>query len=577
MLKFKKTDIFLLLFCIITIVFQVWMDLSLPDYMATVTKLIQTPNSDIREIGQNGIRMFGCAFLSMIAAVGTIYCSAKLSANIGWQLRRSIFRKVISFNNEEITKFSTASLITRTTHDVEHAQGILIMALQSMIKAPLMFICAITKISNQAWQWTAVTVGAVVIIVVVLGCAVAMAIPKFKIIQQLIDKTNKLIRENLNGLRVVRAYNAEKFQENKFETVNDELTSASMFAHRTMAIMAPLMTCIMSGISLIIYWTGAYLMDAAAMSDRLNIFSNMVVYSSYAMQVIMSFLMLTSLFVMLPRSLVHVKRIREVMKTTANMKNGKISSLNTIEKIEFKNVSFAYPDGDSNVIENISFDIKQGETVAIVGATASGKSSLAKLILRFYDTTSGQILFNGIDIKDLDMKVVRDKIGYISQKAILFSGDIEQNVAYGQKNINHDKLWNALVTAQAFDFVSKLDDKEHANVAQNGANFSGGQKQRISIARAIYKEPEILIFDDSFSALDYQTDKILRESLRERAKNATKIIVAQRIGTIKDADKIIVLENGQLVGCDKHKNLLENCEAYKEIALSQLSEEELYG
>ncbi len=561
------------------VVGQVWLNLTMPGYMSAITTLVETPGSEMSEILLNGVMMLLCAVGSMACAVATGFFAARIGAGYGRTLRDKVFKKVLTFNNEEIGKFSTASLITRTTNDITRVQMIVAMGLQSIVMAPIMMVWAIAKIAGKQWQWSVATGIVVVLILIMLVLVVILVMPKFRIIQRLTDALNRVTRENLNGIRVVRAYNAEDYQEQKFEKANKELTDTNLFTNRVMAVMMPMMTLLSSGITLAIYWIGAYLINAADQMDRLGIFSDMVVFTSYAMQVIMSFTLLAMIFIMLPRVMVSVRRINEVLDTEVQMKNGtEEESSGKPGTLEFRHVNFRYPGGSGDVLHDISFSAQPGQTVAIIGATASGKSSLVNLIPRFYDVSGGQVLVDGVDVRDYDMAVLRDKIGYISQRAVLFSGTVDTNVAYGQETIDEDRTWEALKTAQADGFVKEMDGELKAPVAQGGTNVSGGQKQRLSIARAVYKDPEIYIFDDSFSALDYKTDKALRQALDEETHTSTKLIVAQRIGTIRNADQIIVLADGQVAGIGTHEELMDTCDEYREIALSQLSEEELnYG
>lgn len=578
--KMKKREWGMVLCSLVFIVVQVWLDLKMPEYMSTITTLVETPGSDLNEILLNGGYMLLCAVGSMVAAMITGYFAAKVAAGLSKTLREQVYKKVMHFNSEEMGRFSTASLITRTTNDITQVQTIVAMGLQAIIKAPILLVWAILKISNKQWQWSVATAGAVLVILAVLTIAVILALPKFQIIQKLTDNLNRVTRENLTGIRVVRAYNAEKYQENKFEKANDELTSTNLFANRVMALLMPTMTFVSSGISLVIYWIGAYLIDAAEMTERLSIFSDMVVFSSYAMQVIMAFMLLTMMFIMLPRVMVSIRRINEVIDTEIAIKDGTLTGddLPQQGEIEFRNVSFRYPDAGDYTLRNISFTAHKGETVALIGVTGSGKSTLVNLIPRFYDATEGEILVDGIDIRKYSQTALRNKLGYVPQRAVLFSGTVESNVAYGdngQPAPQSAEISEAVSMAQASEFVTKMNGGLSARIAQGGTNVSGGQKQRLSIARAICRRPEIYIFDDSFSALDYKTDRILRTALNEKLKDATKLIVAQRIGTIRNADKIIVLDDGKIVGMGTHEELMKNCFEYQEIARSQLSEEEL--
>jgi len=564
---------------LIFIVAQVWLDLKMPDYMSTITTLVQTPGSEMSDILLNGGYMLLCAVGSMIAAMITGYFAARVAAGLSKTVREKVFKKVMHFNSEEIGRFSTASLITRTTNDITQVQMIVAMGLQAIIKAPILLVWAIIKISGKQWQWSLATAAAVLVILVVLMIAVVLALPKFKIIQQLTDNLNRVTRENLTGIRVVRAYNAEKFQEDKFEKANEELTKTNLFSNRVMALLMPTMSFVTSAISLAIYWIGAYIIDAADITGRLTIFSDMVVFSSYAMQVIMAFTMLTMMFIMLPRVLVSARRINEVLDTEISLKDGslEIPDTNVQGQIEFRNVSFRYPDAGDYVLENISFTAEAGQTVAIIGSTGSGKSTLVGLIPRFYDATEGEVLVDGVNVKNYTQKGLRNRLGYVSQRAVLFSGSVKSNVMYGDngKNQLSEDMVEAVSIAQAYDFVEKMDGQYDARIAQGGTNVSGGQKQRLSIARAICRRAEIYIFDDTFSALDYKTDSTLRMALNSKLRTATKLIVAQRIGTIRNADKIIVLDSGKIAGMGTHDELMQTCEAYQEIARSQLSEEEL--
>ena len=563
------------------IVVQVWLDLKLPDFMAEVTRLTQTPGSEMVDIWLNGGYMLLCALGSIMAAVIVGYFAARISASFSQRLRSLLFNKVESFSMEEINRFSTSSLITRSTNDVTQIQMLIVMGLQLAVKAPIMAVWAITKILGKGFEFTMIVGVAVILVLLMVTILMILVIPKFKKMQTLIDNITRVTRENLTGLRVIRAYNAENYQEDKFEVANKELTDTQKFTNRAMSIMMPFMNVLMSGLSLGIYWVGAYLIDAAGAMDRLTIFSNMVVFSSYAVQVIMSFMMLVMLFIMLPRASVSAKRINEVLDTEPKILDGNktIGKTNLAGEVEFRSVSFKYPDASQNVLEDISFKAKQGETVAFIGSTGSGKSTLINLIPRFFDATEGEVLINGVNVKDYKLESLLNKIGYVSQKAVLFKGTVESNVAYGdngkEQGYDMDEVKKAVQIAQAEDFVKKMDDGYQGSIAQGATNLSGGQKQRIAIARAVCRKPEIYIFDDSFSALDYKTDRLLRSALKKETAGVTSIIVAQRIGTIIDADQIIVLDEGRIVGKGTHKELLRNCTVYKEIAMSQLSEEEL--
>lgn len=577
--QMRKKDWLLVGVCILFIVFQVWLDLKLPDYMSEITTLVQTEGSEMIDILLNGGYMLLCAFGSLLAAVVTGYFVAKIAANFSRDLRKRIFDKVEDFSLQEVKKFSTSSLITRTTNDVTQIEMLIAMGLQMLIKAPITAVWAITKILNKSWQWSALTGVAVVILLSVIGFLIAIILPKFKIVQKLIDKINGITRENLTGIRVVRAFNAEEFQEAKFSKVNNDLTNLQLFNQKKLAIMQPIMYLVMYGLTLGIYFIGAYLIQDAGLSIKLSLFSDMVVFSSYAMQVIMSFLMLAIIFMIVPRASVSAKRINEVLDENIEIQD--LVSVSAKPKevgtVAFKNVSFKYADADEYILKNISFEAKKGETVAFLGSTGSGKSTLLNLIPRFYDATEGEVLVDGVNVKDYKQQDLHDLLGYVPQKAVLFKGTIKSNVAYGEngKNITDTKIKEAIHVAQADDFVLKLEDTYDHAIAQGGTNVSGGQKQRLSIARAIARDPEIYLFDDSFSALDYKTDATLRKELKKYTKDTTTLIVAQRIGTVMNADKILVLENGECVGIGTHKELLKNCEVYKQIALSQLSKEEL--
>ena len=562
------------------IVLQVWLDLTMPDYMADITRLVQTEGSTMSEILTAGGKMLACALGSLAAAVATAVCAAKIATGFAATLRGKLFHKVQSFSMEEIGHFSTASLITRSTNDVTQIQMLIVMGLQMLIKAPIMAVWAICKISNKQWEWTLTTGIAVVILLAVVGTCLMLVTPKFKKIQFLTDDLNRVTRENLTGLSVVRAYNAESYQEKKFEHANDALTGINLFAQRTMAFMLPSIQLVMSGLTLAIYWIGAVLINGAGMVDKIQLFSDMMVFSQYAIQVVMAFMMLVMIFMILPRASVAANRIREVLDTEPSIEDGNRAEGKKGKEgeIEFKNVSFRYPDADGEVLQNISFTAKKGETVALIGATGCGKSTVINLIPRFYDATEGEVLVDGVNVKDYTQKDLRNRIGYVSQKATLFTGTIRSNVAYGdngKQSASEEEVNAAVSIAQASEFVDNLEDGCDAYVAQGGANLSGGQKQRLSIARAIARKPEILIFDDSFSALDYKTDRILRQTLAKECKDSTRIIVAQRIGTIRDADRIIVLEDGKIAGMGRHEELMQNCGVYQQIALSQLSKEEL--
>ena len=572
----RKKDWLFVCISLCFIVFQVWLDLRLPDYMAEITRLIQTPDSALSSVVWAGMKMLACAILSMAAMFVVGYFVAQVAAGLSKRLREAVYDKVISFSMEEMGKFSTASLITRSTNDISQVQMVIAIGLQASVRAPIMAVWAITKIINKNLMWSAATGVAIAFLLVLIAVIFVLVVPGFQKMQTLTDNINRVARENLSGVRVVRAYNAEKYQEDKFEEANEELTSVNLFNQKIMALMSPVMTLISSGLTLSIYWIGVYLIDKAALQDKITLFSDMIVFSSYAMQVIMSFMMLTFTFIILPRAIVSSKRINEVLDTKNRIMDGE-GCENTSETgtVEFRNVSFHYPDATDDIISDINFKANKGEMVAFIGATGSGKTTLINLIPRFYDVTGGEVLVDGVNVKKYKLYELRKKIGYAPQKALLFSGTIEENVCYGADTPDSERLNEALSISQAKEFVEKLTYNVKSKISQGAVNVSGGQKQRLSIARSLYNKPEILIFDDSFSALDYRTDKILRKELRERSKGSTSLIVAQRIGTIMEADLIIVLEEGRVVGQGKHKELLKSCPIYKEIAMSQLSEEEL--
>ena len=577
--NFTKKDYLLIFISFIFILVQVWLDLKLPDYMSEITKLVQTEGSKMSAILENGGYMLLCAFGSLLSAILVGYISSNVSASFSKTIRKKLFNKVENLGIAEVKNFSTSSLITRTTNDITQIQMFISMGLQLLIKAPVTAIWAVTKILNKNIAWSAVTAVAVIILLVTILALMSIVMPRFKRVQKLTDKLNGVTRENLTGIRVVRAFNAEKYQEDKFSKVNNELTNTQLFNQKAFAIMQPVMYLVMYFLTLSIYFIGADLINKAMMSDKLSLFSDMVVFSSYSMQVIMSFLMLAMIFMMLPRASVSAKRINEVLDTELSIKDGKFNG-NTKETgtVEFKNVSFKYPDAEEYLLKDISFKANKGETVAFIGSTGSGKSSLINLIPRFYDATDGEVLVDGVDVKEYKQESLRNKISYVPQKAILFHGTVSSNVSFGDNGkgkINTKKIEEAVRVAQAEEFVSKMDKTYDAVIAQGGTNVSGGQKQRLSIARAVARDPEIYIFDDSFSALDYKTDYILRKELKNYTKDATSLIVAQRIGTIMNADKILVLDNGKCVGMGTHKELLKTCDVYKQIALSQLSKEEL--
>ena len=551
----------------------------MPDYMATITQLVKTEGSAISEILKNGGYMLLCALGSLCSAIFVGYFIANLSSSFSTKLRKKVFGKVEDLSFNEVKNFSTSSLITRTTNDITQVEMLVGMGLQLLVKAPITAVWAITKIVNKSWQWSLVTTIAVLILLSIITTLIIVVMPKFKIVQKLIDKINNVTRENLNGLRVIHAFNAEKYQEEKFAEVNNKLTNQQLFNQKAFSIMSPAMYLVMNSLTMIIYFIGAYLIDAALMVDKLQVFSDMVIFSNYAMQVIMSFLMLAMIFMILPRASVSANRINEVLETSITVPDGTINKDITSEvgTIEFKNVSFKYPDAEEYLLKDISFKVTAGETIAFIGSTGSGKSTLINLIPRFYDATDGEVLIDGINVKEYKQSYLFNKLGYVPQKAVIFSGTVKDNIAYGESKEPKDDaiIKKAIEVAQAKEFVEKMDKGYKTNLAQRGTNISGGQKQRLAIARAIARNPEIYIFDDSFSALDYKTDSILRKELKKYTKNATCVIVAQRIGTIMHADKIMVLDNGECVGYGTHTELLKKCPVYKQIALSQLSKEEL--
>ena len=577
--NFTKKEWILIFISFCFIFAQVWLELKIPDYMSEITKLVQTEGSKMRDILINGGYMLLCAFGSLIAAVLVGYFISYISANLSKTLRRKLFRKVESLSIHEVKQFSPDSLITRTTNDITQIEMFVGMGLQLLIKAPITAIWAITKIANKSWQWSVVTGISVVIVLSVVSILMIIVVPKFKLIQKLIDKLNLVTRENLSGIRVVRAFNAECYQTDKFEGVNSNLTNIQMFNQKAFAIMSPMMFLVMHMMTLAIFYIGAYLIDGALMVDKISIFGDMIVFSSYSTQIIMSFLLLAMIFMIMPRAGVSAKRINEVLDTEISVIDGTVTKHQTEErgKVEFKNVSFKYPDAEEYLLKDISFTANKGETVAFIGSTGSGKSTLIHLIPRFYDVTDGEVLIDGVNVKDYKESFLHNLIGYVPQKAVMFQGTIKDNIAYGKgsSKVSIDAVKKAIKIAQANDFVDKMDKKEKSFVASAGTNISGGQKQRLSIARAIARNPEFYIFDDSFSALDYKTDATLRKELKKHTKDATTFIVAQRIGTILNADKIIVLDQGKCVGMGTHKELLKKCPIYKQIALSQLSKEEL--
>ena len=579
----KKRDLGYALLCLILVAGQVWFDLTMPDYMSDITKLIVTPGSLMTEIWIAGAKMLSCALGSAALAVIVGYFASRLASNFSYTVREKVFYHVTDFGAREMKKFSTASLITRTTNDITQIQMLVAMGLQVMIRAPIMAVWAVLKIVGKSWELSLLTAGAVLLIMIVILVLMKLVLPKFRIIQTQIDEVNRVTRENLNGLRIVRAFNAEKYQEDKFEAANRNLMETQLYTSRKMAILMPFISMIMSGLSLGIYWLGASLVNqvaitgSAAVAERVNVFSEVVVFSSYAIYVVMSFMMLVVIFMMWPRAQVSAARIEEVLATVPQVREGQGAEGTEKGSIEFRHVSFRYADASEDCLQDISFSANPGETVAIVGPTGSSKTSLVSLAARLYDATEGEILLDGQDIRSYTFDQLYEKIGYISQKAVLFSGTVEENLSFGEsgQKISEEVQKEALDIAQATEFVDNMPDKLQANIAQGGTNLSGGQKQRLTIARAIARKPEILIFDDSFSALDYRTDAVLRKRLATDLKGTTCLIVAQRIGTVKNADRIIVLDEGRMAGIGTHEELMKNCPVYQEIALSQLSQTEL--
>ena len=576
--NFTKKDWLMIFLSFILIFSQVWLELKMPDYMSEITVLVKTEGSKMSDILVQGGYMLLCAFGSLVGAVIVGFLISKLSANFSLNLRKKIFDKVLSLSTNEVKGFNTSSLITRTTNDVSQIEIFIGMGLQLLIKAPITAIWAITKILNKSVEWSIVTAVAVVILLTVIGIITLLVLPRFKIVQKLTDSLNNVTRESLNGIRVIRAFNAEKYQESKFSKVNNDLTNLQLFNQRTFAIMSPMMYLVMNLITLVIYYIGANLIDAATLASKIDIFSNMIVFTSYAMQVIMAFLMLALIFMILPRASVSAKRVNEVLDSTSSVQEGEFNgNTDSKGKIVFKNVSFKYPDAEEYVLKDISFEASPGETVAFIGSTGSGKSTLINLIPRFYDATEGEIIIDDVNIKEYDFKTLYNKLGYVSQKAVIFDGTVKSNITFGESNSkkNEKEIVEAADIALASEFINNMDHTYNSHISSGGTNISGGQKQRLSIARAVARKPEIYIFDDSFSALDYKTDSVLRKALKENVKDATTLIVAQRIGTILNADKIVVLDNGNVVGIGTHKELLKNCDVYKEIAYSQLSRKEL--
>ncbi len=574
--RIKKKEVLLLIPVVALIVLQVWLDLKLPDYMSDMTMVLQTPGSAVSDIIEPGAMMILCALGSFAAAVATGYFVAYIAASFCQRVRNDLFDKATDFGMEEVKKFSVSSLIVRTTNDVLNVQRFVSMGLQVIIKAPILAIWAVTKIASTSTDWSILTAIAVGVLFVFVVVCITLALPRTKVLQKLTDKLNTTVRENITGVRVIKAFNAKEYQTDKFEESNHLLTNANLFINKLMAILMPWMTLIMSSLSLGIYLTGAYIINNADMLDKFGLFSDMVVFSSYAIQVIMAFIMLVIVIIIYPRSAVSANRIVEVLNTTSNIKSGKHKSGEKLKgSLEFKNVTFKYPDAEESALENINFTINKGETIAIIGGTASGKTSLINLIPRFYDVTEGEVLINGKNVKDFDLEYLYSKFGFVPQRSVIFGGSIKSNVSYGSSGITEEDLIKAIEVAQASEFVSSMENGIDSKLSARGTNISGGQKQRVSIARAIARKPEFFIFDDSFSALDYKTDSLLRKALKKYTKDTTSIIVAQRVGTIMNADKIIVMEEGKIIDIGSHKELLKSCELYKEIATSQLSEKEL--
>lgn len=563
---------------VVFIVAQVWLDLKLPEYMSQITSLLTTGSDNMSEIWKNGGFMIACAVGSALMSVVVGFFAARIAAKLGLIIRGKVYSKIQKFSKSEMKHFSTASLITRTTNDVTQVQNFIAMGLQMLVKAPIMAVWAIVKIVGKSWQWSVVTAVAVVVLLTTIIAILIACLPRFKKMQKQTDDINRVARENLTGLRVVKAFNAEQFEENKFEEKNTDLTNTYLYLDKRMSLFSPMMYFVMNCISLAIYWVGAYIIEAASGMDKIALFSDMVVFMSYAVQVIMSFIMLVMIFIMLPRASVSAKRINEVLETKPSIEDGEGAEPTEEGTVEFKNVCFKYPNADEYVLKNISFKANKGETIAFIGSTGSGKSTLIDLVPRFYDATEGEVLVDGVDVKDYKLEDLYNIVGYVAQRSVLFTGTINENVGFGESKKgkpSQEEIQLAIKQAQAKDFVEKMPDGYDSHISQGGKNVSGGQKQRLSIARAFARKSEILIFDDSFSALDYKTDKALRRTINKELKDTTCLIVAQRIGTIKNADKIIVLDNGNMVGIGKHEELLKNCPVYKEIALSQLSKEEL--
>ena len=576
----NKKQWFFIMISFVLIIGQVWLELKMPDYMSEITVLVQSEGSNMKDILINGGYMLACALGSLLSAIIVGYLVSNISATFSMKVRKKLFNKVENLSMNEVKQFSTSSLITRTTNDITQVQMLISMGLQLLIKAPITAIWAISKILNKSTEWSIITAIAVAVLLTTIGIIMIIVLPKFKIVQKLTDNLNNVTRENLTGIRVVRAFNAEEYQENKFENVNTKLTNQQLFNQKTFAILSPIMYLVMYFLTLSIYFVGASLIKETVLSNKLTMFGDMVVFSTYAMQIIMSFLMLAMIFMMVPRASVSANRINEVLDTEESIKDGSIDKVTTKEKgtVEFKNVSFKYPDAKEYLLRNISFKAEEGQTIAFIGSTGSGKSTLINLVPRFYDATEGEVLVDGINVKEYTQEFLHNKIGYVPQKAVMFDGTVNTNIAYGENGkpeVTEKQIKKAIEVAQGKEFVEKMDNKYDTHIASGGTNVSGGQKQRLAIARAIARDPEIYIFDDSFSALDYKTDATLRKALKEHTKTSTSLIVAQRIGTIMNADKIIVLDNGKCVGMGTHKELLKSCKVYKQIALSQLSKEEL--
>ncbi len=572
-----RKDYLWIIISFLLILTQVWLELKMPDFMSKITQLVQTEGSKMSDILINGGYMLLCAFSSLVCAIITGYIISNVSARFSKNIRKVLFNKVLDMSTKEVKEFKTSSLITRTTNDITQIQMFIAMGLQMLIKAPFTAIWAVTKILNKSWEWSILTLVAVVILLITVGIILVIVLPRFKIVQKLIDKLNNVTRENLTGIRVIRAFNAEEYQQDKFESVNESLTKTQLFNQKAFAVMQPIMFLVMYFLTLSIYIVGVHLISNSLMADKIAVFGDMVVFSSYSMQVIMSFLMLAMIFMILPRANVSANRINEVMDKEVSVKNGNVREVKEEGTIEFKHVYFKYPDAESYLLEDISFKVKRGETIAFIGSTGSGKSTLINLVLRFYDVTKGEILIDGVNVKDYDLEYLYEKIGYVPQKAVLFKDSVKNNIIYGYNGkVKSDELINkALEVSLSKEFVDKMEKGSDSLVSQGGTNISGGQKQRLSIARAIAREPEFYIFDDSFSALDYKTDSLVRRKLKEFTKDATILIVAQRIGTIMNANKIVVLDKGKCVGIGTHKELLKSSMVYRQIALSQLSKEEI--